>query len=198
MEKRKTCNNWSRVFQVALKGGEVVKTFLGEIWSFNAFVILKIRFSHHPLIKICMIYLYIRPEVKKNDTTAVTAAINEARIGGLQQNFWLGGAGGGFFWCRKWKQNFVAAGWDSPLSTEFPKKTWGKGQSNSYLVGVKSKIKVAWTFWVIWGIQGWYNSGRYFLGHCFVLRDLIPVQLNLISVSRYYETEHVHHRQNFW
>ena len=145
-----------------------------------------------------MIYLYIRPEVKKNDTTAVTAAINEARIGGLQQNFWLGGGGGRIFLVQEMKKNFVAAGWDSPLSTEFPKKTWGKGQSNSYLVGVKSKIKVAWTFWVIWGIQGWYNSGRYFLGHCFVLRDLIPVQLNLISVSRYYETEHVHHRQKFW
>ena len=45
-----------------------------------------------------MIYLYIRPEVKKNDTTAVTAAINEARIGGLQQNFWLRGGGGEDFY----------------------------------------------------------------------------------------------------
>ena len=141
-----------------------------------------------------MIYLYIRSEVKKI-IPAMTTAINEARIGGLQQNFQLVG---GIFLVQEMKKKFFAAGWDSPLSTKFPQKTWGKGQSNSYLIGVKSKIKVAWTFRVIWGMQGWYNSGRYFLGHCFVLRDLIPVQLNLISVSRDYETEHVHHRQNFW
>ena len=33
------------------------------------------------LIKISMIYLYIKPKVKKNDTTAMTTAINEACIG---------------------------------------------------------------------------------------------------------------------
>ena len=29
------------------------------------------------------------------------------------------------------KKIFFAAGWDSHLSTEFPQKTWGKGQSIS-------------------------------------------------------------------
>ena len=43
---------------------------------------MQIRFSNPRLIKISMIYLYIKPEVKKkNDTAAMTTAINEASIG---------------------------------------------------------------------------------------------------------------------
>ena len=42
---------------------------------------LQIRISNPRLIKISMIYLYIKPEVKKNDTTAMNIAINEACIG---------------------------------------------------------------------------------------------------------------------
>ena len=54
---------------------------LEEFWSFIAFTMLQIRFSNHRLIKISIIYLYKKPEVKKkNDTTAMTAAINEACI----------------------------------------------------------------------------------------------------------------------
>ena len=40
-----------------------------------------------------MIYLYIKPEVKKNDTTAKTTAINEACIG--ERDF--SGTGNGHF-----------------------------------------------------------------------------------------------------
>ena len=133
----------------------------------------------------------------------MTTSINEARIGGLQQNFQLVV---GIFLVQVRKKFFLLLGGILTYLQSFPKKLGERGRAylvgvkrdNSYLVVVKSKIKVAWTFWVIWGMQGWHNSGRCFLGHCFVLRDLIPVQLNLISVSRDYETKHVHHRQNFW
>ena len=71
--KRETSNYWGRVFQIALKGGEGVwKCCLEEFLPFNAFVILTIRFSNHRLIKISMIYMYIKLEVKKNDTKAMT------------------------------------------------------------------------------------------------------------------------------
>ena len=60
--KRKTRNNWSSVFQIALKGGRGLKIWL---WG-----ILDIQFFCHAadnpqLIKTSMIYLYIKPEVKK-------------------------------------------------------------------------------------------------------------------------------------
>ena len=58
----------------------------------------------------------------------MTTSINEARIGGLQQNFQLVV---GIFLVQVRKKIFFAAGWDSHLSTEFPQKTWGKGQSIS-------------------------------------------------------------------
>ena len=69
--KRKTISNWGRVFQTALKSGEEG----WEFWLFNAFLMLHIRFGNHRLIKINMIYVYIKPEVKKNDATAVIAAL---------------------------------------------------------------------------------------------------------------------------
>ena len=47
-------------------------------------------------------------------------------------SWWGGGGGGeGSFLVQVRKKNFFAAGWDSLLSTAFPKKTWGKGQSIS-------------------------------------------------------------------
>ena len=52
-----------------------------EVWPFDAFVILKTTFSKHRLIKINMTCMYVNPEVKKNDTTAMTTAANEAYIG---------------------------------------------------------------------------------------------------------------------
>ena len=33
-----------------------------------------------------MIYLYIKPEVKKNDTTAMNTALNEVYVGSLHEN----------------------------------------------------------------------------------------------------------------
>ena len=36
-----------------------------KFWAFLAFIMLQIRFSSHRLIKISIIYLYTRPEVKK-------------------------------------------------------------------------------------------------------------------------------------
>ena len=89
--KRKTSNNWSAVLQIALKGGEGGWEFcLEKFWPFNAFVMLQVRFSNHQLTKISMIYLYIKPKVKKkNNTTAMTTAINEGCIGRLHENCYL-------------------------------------------------------------------------------------------------------------
>ena len=53
---------------------------------------MQIRFSKPRLIKISMIYLYIKAEVKKIDTIAMTIAINEACVG--EGDF----SGAGFFW----------------------------------------------------------------------------------------------------
>ena len=39
---------------------------------------MKIGFRNHELIKIIMICVYIKPEVKKDDAAAMTTAINEA------------------------------------------------------------------------------------------------------------------------
>ena len=55
------------------------------------------RFCHaadnSQLIKVSMIYLYIKPEVKKNDTTAMTTTINEACIVLFREE--------GLLWCGK-------------------------------------------------------------------------------------------------
>ena len=67
---------------------------------------LQIRFNNPQLIKISMVYLYIKPGVKKNkkkDTTAMTAALNEPCIGEGDSS----GVGNGLF--------FFASGWDSSL-----------------------------------------------------------------------------------
>ena len=41
------------------------KFWLGELWLFNAFVMLKRTFSKHQLIKISITCVYIKPESKK-------------------------------------------------------------------------------------------------------------------------------------
>ena len=58
----------STLFQITLKSGE-------EFWPFNAFAMIKIRFSNHRLIEVSKIYVYIKPELKKNDAVSVTTAI---------------------------------------------------------------------------------------------------------------------------
>ena len=90
--------------------------YLEEFWPFNAFVMLQIRFSNHWLIKSSMIYLYIKPEVKKNDTTAMTTIINEACFGWLHENYSLVR---GVFLLRK-PNIFLLLGWILPLLTGFP------------------------------------------------------------------------------
>ena len=52
VKKRKTSNDRSRVFEVALEGGRKWKFYLGELQSFNAFVMLKKIFSKHWLVKL--------------------------------------------------------------------------------------------------------------------------------------------------
>ena len=115
--KRKTNNNWSRAFQITLKSGEGGWKFcLEEFWPFNAFVKLQIRFSNHRLMKVAMIYLSIKPEVKKNDTTAMTTAINKACIGRLHENYYLVR---GIFLVRKMSIFLVLGGVLTPF-TGFP------------------------------------------------------------------------------
>ena len=49
-------NEWSRVFQIAMKGKKVGWKFcLNEFWPFSAFVMLKIRFSNHKWNVYCVI-----------------------------------------------------------------------------------------------------------------------------------------------
>ena len=47
VKRRKTSNNRSRVFKIALEGRREWKFFLGELQSFNAFVMLKATFSKY-------------------------------------------------------------------------------------------------------------------------------------------------------
>ena len=83
MKKRKTSIKRSRVFQIALKGGENRNFCLRELLPFNAFVMQKATFSKHWLIN----------DVKKNDTTTMTTTTNEADIGWLNKNYYLMGEG---------------------------------------------------------------------------------------------------------
>ena len=93
---------------------------LEEFWPFIAFFMLQIRFSNHRLIKITIIHLYIKPEVKKNDTTAMTAAISEACIGRLYENCYLVRV---IFSVQEMRQ-------DSPIYRVFPNsRFWGKGRA---------------------------------------------------------------------
>ena len=77
---RKTNFKRSTVFQIALKGGDNRNV---------AFVMLKRTFSKYWLIKVSMTCMYIKPEVKKNDTTEITTATNEPCIGWLDENCYL-------------------------------------------------------------------------------------------------------------
>ena len=47
VKKRKTSKNKSRVFKIALEGRKEWKFFLGELQSFNTFVMLTATFSKH-------------------------------------------------------------------------------------------------------------------------------------------------------
>ena len=87
--KRTASNNWSLVFQIALKSaGGSWQFCLEKFWPFSAFVMLQIRFCNHRVIKSSMIYLYIKPEVKKWYNSK-DAAINEACIWWSHENCYL-------------------------------------------------------------------------------------------------------------
>ena len=62
---------------------------MGQIRPFNAFVMLKTTFIKHWLVKVNMTCACIKPEVKKYDTTAMTAATNEACTGWCDENCYL-------------------------------------------------------------------------------------------------------------
>ena len=99
VKKRKTSNNRSRVFEIALEGGREwkggrgeSKLWLGEIEIFDAFVMLKATFSKH-LVKLAW---GVSIDLKY-DAAEVTAAANEDCIGwllesccliGKKWNFW--------------------------------------------------------------------------------------------------------------
>ena len=130
------------------RGGGGWTLCLEEFWTISAVVMPKIRFSNDWLITISMIYVYIKPEVKKNDITPMNAALNKACIGRLYLNCYLWG---GFFWCGKWAI-FLLLGSILPLSTWFPPKVCKKMQDSLYLVGTTSKIKGWGTSCVRWRI----------------------------------------------
>ena len=71
MKKRKTSNNRSRVFEIALEGGREWKFCLGELQSFDAFVMLKATFSKHWLVKlawhVCTYSLEFKIWYNRND-----------------------------------------------------------------------------------------------------------------------------------
>ena len=114
-------NEWSRVFQIAMEGKKVGWKFcLNEFWPFSAFVMLKIRFSNHRLIKISMICLYIKPEIEKNDTKATIATINETCIVWLHEKCYLVR---GIFCCGNWALFLLLVGILLP-SIELP-QTFG-------------------------------------------------------------------------
>ena len=58
------------------------------LWTFSVFAMLKIIFSKRQLIKIRMTVVYMKSEVKRNDT-AMIAAANEACLGWLRENTYL-------------------------------------------------------------------------------------------------------------
>ena len=69
MKKRKTSNNRSRVFEIALEGWREWKFFLGELQSFNA----EGNIQETLIGQISLTFKY--------DTTEMTAATNEDCIG---------------------------------------------------------------------------------------------------------------------
>ena len=163
--KRKTISNWGRVFQTALKSGEEG----WEFWLFNAFLMLHIRFGNHRLIKINMIYVYIKPEVKKNDATAVIAALCCVITWKLQ-------FGEVDFLVWKMSIFFVSEQNFSPIYRVSSKTiVLGKGEGQSIeCVGNKQDERRRNIFGKM-GDTGALIQGNKSAGHCFEVMDLIPM-----------------------
>ena len=142
---------------------------LEESWPFNACVMLHIRFSNHQLIKISMIYRYIKPEVNKINTI-MAAAINEACIRWLHENCYLVKViflvlAMSFFCCwvefsRPPSTGFRPNGMFGGRGREVHTWWWegGNKQDESKMENTGGTIQED-------------NSPR----HCFVLRDSIPM-----------------------
>ena len=128
---------------------KIWKFYLEEFWPFNAFAILKTRFSNHRLIKISMIYLHIKLKLKINDTTAMTAAINEGFIGWLHENCyfvrWI------FWWGKSAYLSLL--GGILPNMQGFSQRLVGV-QGSPYMAEATSEMKGRENFFVRWGIQG--------------------------------------------
>ena len=91
VKKRVTSLKWSRLFQTALEDGENKNCAWENFDHSLLFAMLKATSSKHRLIKTSMVCVCIKPLVKKNDTTAMTIATNEAFIGWLEENCYLMG-----------------------------------------------------------------------------------------------------------
>ena len=135
VKKRKTRIRRSRVFQIALKGGQNENVTWENSDYSVFFVILKIIFSRHRLIKISMTCVYVKPEVKKRynsndcrykwslhrvitwkllcDRNLITLLITE-NVNLLRRTFLVGKM-----------SNLLGVGWDSPLYPGFFIKTQG-------------------------------------------------------------------------
>ena len=136
--KRKTINNWGRVFQTALKSGE--KGW--EFWLFNAFLMLHIRFGNHRLIKINMIYVYIKPEVKKKwcNSSACSVVLRDY----MKIAVWWGG----FFWYGKWAFFCVWAEFLPHLQGFLENNSFGeRGRTVYRLCGQQARWKKEKHFW---------------------------------------------------
>ena len=68
-------------------------------------------------IECSMIYLYIKPEVKKHDATAMITAVNETCIGGLYENDYLVS---GIFLMREMSNLLVSSSDSTPNLQGFP------------------------------------------------------------------------------
>ena len=83
---------------------------------------VKIKFSDHRLIKISMMYLYMKLKLK-NDKTIMTAAIVKLLLGYCMKiAIWCGE----FFWCGN--EHLLGAARDSPLIYRISRTSLGKGK----------------------------------------------------------------------
>ena len=90
VKKRKTSIRKENLgFPSGIERWEEYKFCLGELWPFNAFLMLKKTFSKHWLIKIRMSFVYIKPKVKSDGTEAMSSTLNAAFIEWLDENWSL-------------------------------------------------------------------------------------------------------------
>ena len=157
MKKTKTSNNRSRIFEIALEGE---RECLGELQSFNAFVMIKATFSKHWLVKLAWHVCIHKAWNLKYETREMTAATNEDSIGWLLENCCLMG--------KKW--NFWLLGRIFPHPQGYSWRFRGRGNqsipggcNNFVTFLVRREMPGIW-FWEI-----------------ILLRDLAVIELFQIS-----------------